>query len=120
MTQSELAGGSALTPTRRWRTFARALAYRMRPAGCTVTISPGLHPGLTAPLGRELSAGARDDLREGLVRAHPTEFGEGRYQAILDLRRLQEWLGTGNEAASSGLKPSLSACIPTETSPKTH
>ncbi len=98
-------------------TFARALAYRLRPPGCTVTISPGLHPGLTAPLGWELSAGARADLREGLVRPHTTEFGDARDQSVLDLRRLQEWLGTGDEAASPGLKPSLSACIPKETSP---
>jgi hypothetical protein len=44
-------------------TFGRALAFRLRPPGCTVTISPGLDPGLTAPLGWELSDGAREDLR---------------------------------------------------------
>src|SRR5260221_5697713 len=40
-------------------TYARALAYRLRPRDCTVTISPGLHPGLTAPLGWELSDAAQ-------------------------------------------------------------
>jgi hypothetical protein len=98
-------------------TFARLLAYRLRPPGCTVTISPGLHPGLTAPLGWELSEGARDDLRDGLVRPHPTAVGESRYRAVFDIRRLQQWLGTGNEP-SPGLTPNLKDCIPTGTSPQ--
>jgi hypothetical protein len=91
-------------------TFARALAYRLRPPGCAVTISPGLHPGLTAPLGWELSEGARDDLSDGLIRPHPTEVGTSRYRPVLDLRRLQQWFGAGNEP-SAGLSP-LKACIP--------
>jgi hypothetical protein len=93
-------------------TYARALAYRLRPPGCTVTISPGLHPGLSAPLGWELSEGARQDLREGLVRPRPTDFGENRYRAALDLRRLQSWLAGPTQATPS---PSgLPVCIPTE------
>jgi hypothetical protein len=98
-------------------TFARALAYRLRPPGCTVTISPGLHPGLTAPLGWELSGGARGDLQEGIVRPHPTEEGTSRFRPVEELRRLQQWLGTGNEA-SPGLAPDLTTCVPTETVPK--
>lgn len=95
-------------------TFARALAYRLRPPGCTVTISPGLHPGLTAPLGWELSKGARDDLRDGLIRPHPTAVGATRYQPVLELRRLQQWLGAGSGALPI-LSPRLKLCIPTET-----
>jgi hypothetical protein len=98
------------------QTFARAFAYRLRPPGCMVTISPGLHPGLTAPLGWELSKGAREDLREGLIRPHPAEVGEERDRAVFDLRRLQLWLGAGEP--SPGLPPDLTKCIPTKKSPK--
>jgi hypothetical protein len=97
------------------QTFARALAYRLRPPGCTVTISPGLHPGLTAPLGWELSEGARDDLRVGLTRPHPTEVGRGKERVVLDLRRMQLWLGA--EGTSAELPPDLTDCIPKEKSP---
>ena len=96
------------------QTFARALAYRLRPTGCTVTVSPGLHPGLTAPLGWELSQGARDDLREGLTRPHPTEVRGRTYRAVRDLRRLQRWLGEEPEPAST-TEPKLSTCVPSET-----
>jgi hypothetical protein len=96
-------------------TFARALAYRLRPPRCTVTISPGLHPGLTAPLGWELSKGARGDLQEGLISKRPTALGREKYRPVLDLRRLQQWLG--REKRSGGLKP-LQHCVPTDTFPK--
>lgn len=96
------------------QTFARALAYRLRPPGCMVTISPGLHPGLTAPLGWELSEGARDDLRVGLTRPHPTEVGSEKERAVLDLRRLQLWLGA--EKTSAELAPALKECVPKENS----
>jgi hypothetical protein len=90
-------------------TFARALAYRLRPPGCTVTISPGLHPGLTAPLGWELSDSARDDLKDGLTRPHPTAVGDQRYFPVLELRRLQQWLGGGQTPV---VKPKLGTCVP--------
>ena len=93
-------------------TFARAEAYRLRPPECTVTISPGLHPGLTAPLGWELSKGARDDLRDGLIRPHPTAVGGTRFRPVYELRRLQQWLGTD---PGPSLSPSLTSCIPTGT-----
>jgi hypothetical protein len=93
-------------------TFARALAYRLRPPGCTITISPGLHPGLTAPLGWELSSGARDDLVDGLTRPHPTALGEDKYLPVLELRRLQQWLGGGRTPM---LHPPLATCIPKNT-----
>jgi len=96
-------------------TFARALAYRLRPPGCTVTISPGLHPGLTAPLGWELSKGARDDLQDGLTRPHPTAVGAARYEPVLELRRLQQWLGGGQ---TPKLEPTLESCVPLDTTPK--
>jgi len=102
-----------------FETYARAVAYRLRPATCTVTVTPALHPGLTAPLGWELSKDAREDLRSGLVRAQdlpedltpqvlsgaaqkPYPRGEdGPLWRAFQLRRLQEWLerkGTGLEA----------------------
>jgi hypothetical protein len=72
--------------------LARAAAYRVTRDGCTITISPGLHPGLLAPLGWELSADAQKDLKAGLVRARPTEADDpGR--AVRRLRLLQQWLG---------------------------
>jgi hypothetical protein len=95
-------------------TFARALAYRLRPPGCTVTISPSLHPGLTAPLGWELSASAREDLREGLTRPESSGPSEEQYRAVIDLRRLQGWFGRG-DSQPPALLPEISACIPVET-----
>ena len=71
----------------------------------------GLHPGLTAPLGWELSPGAREDLSKGLVVPHPSSIGSSRNGPAYQLRRLQQWLGSGNEP-SSGLEPKLSTCIP--------
>jgi hypothetical protein len=50
-------------------TFARADAYRLTPPSCTLTVSPGLHPGVMAPLGWELSDSAVKDLQDSLVRA---------------------------------------------------
>jgi hypothetical protein len=90
-------------------TFARALAIRLRPPGCTITISPGLHPGLTAPLGWELSEGARKDLNEGLTRAHPTALNKDKYLPVLKLRRLQQWLGGGQMPL---VEPKLGLCVP--------
>jgi hypothetical protein len=98
-------------------TYARAFAYRLRPRGCTVTVSPGLHPGLTAPLGWELSDAAQKDLRHALVEPHPVESGKVRqkdhdWTAALQLRRLQQWISAGTEPAIAGRTP-LSACVPT-------
>jgi hypothetical protein len=90
-------------------TFARALAVRLRPPGCTITISPGLHPGLLAPLGWELSKGARDDLQDGLTRKHPIAARKDRFTPILQLRRLQEWLG-GNQKPQAQIP--LTRCMP--------
>jgi hypothetical protein len=90
-------------------TFARALAVRLRPAGCTLTISPGMHPGLTAPLGWELSKRARDDLFDGLTRPHPTAVADVvRARPVLRLRQLQQWLG--GEHTADMLK--LGVCVP--------
>jgi hypothetical protein len=90
-------------------TYARAVAYRLTPAGCTLTISPGLHPGLTAPLGWELAKGSRDELREGLVRPRAAAEGRDRLRPVLELRRLQAWLG-GEQVP--GLGPDLATCEP--------
>jgi hypothetical protein len=91
-------------------TYARADAYRLTPPGCTVTISPPLHPGLTAPLGWELSRGAQTELRDALVRPPPNAKTPAEAIApVLRLRRLQEWLG---EDGGVPLSPSLSDCVP--------
>jgi hypothetical protein len=99
-------------------TFARTLAYRLRPQACTVTISPGLHPGLTAPLGWELSDAAQADLRHALVEPHPVESGRVRRKhddhdraAALQLRTLQQWISAGSEPRISH-RPKLSKCAP--------
>ena len=97
-------------------TFARALAYRLRPRGCTATISPGLHPGLTAPLGWELSDAAQKDLRHALVEPHPVESGIENsktqpWAAALELRTLQQWISAGLEPPIVG-RPRLSSCAP--------
>jgi hypothetical protein len=89
--------------------YARAAAQRVTGAGCTLTISPRLHPGLVAPLGWELSEGARDDLQRGLVEPRPNATGEQRLAPVLDLRRLQGWLG-GEQV--QGLDTSLQSCVP--------
>ncbi len=98
-------------------TYARAFAYRLRPRGCTVTVSPGLHPGLTAPLGWELSDAAQKDLRHALVEPHPVESGKVRqkdhdWTAALQLRTLQQWISAGTEPPIADRTP-LSACVPT-------
>ncbi|MFL5954249.1 MAG: hypothetical protein ACJ76I_09105 [Gaiellaceae bacterium] len=89
-------------------TYARTLAYHLRPQGCTVTISPGLHPGLTAPLGWELSKGAREDLKHALYEPHPvtldTHETPNRFDAALQLRTLQRWLGPDAEGGPIDLK----------------
>ncbi len=90
-------------------TYARAAAQRITGKGCTLTISPRLHPGLVAPLGWELSAGARDDLQRGLVEPRPNATAEERLAPVLDLRRLQAWLG---EEQVPGLGTSLQTCAP--------
>jgi hypothetical protein len=86
-------------------TFARASAHRLLPDHCTLTISPALHPGLSAPLGWELSRGARDDLKAGLVRDREKPTDE---QPIRLVRRLQRWLG----GAADGEGVLLKNCIP--------
>jgi hypothetical protein len=86
-------------------TFARAYAYRLLPDYCALTISPALHPGLAAPLGWELSDGARRDLRSGLVRDRDKPPKE---QPIRIVRRLQQWLG----GAGVGEGVDLRACLP--------
>lgn len=93
------------------QTYARAQAFRLLPPSCVVTIAPGLHPGLTAPLGWELSRGARDDLEAGLVRPPPRSDAASRNSPVYQLRRLQQWLGSGNEKGE-GLTPGLTSCIP--------
>jgi hypothetical protein len=82
--------------------YARAEAYRVVPAGCTITISPGLHPGLSAPVGWELSAATRKDLREGLVRKR-ANLDDATVQPVTLLRKLQGWLTDSQ---------SLSPCVP--------
>jgi hypothetical protein len=96
--------------------FARATAHRLTGRGCTLTISPRLHPGLVAPLGWELSDGARKDLLRGLVEPRPNAPepavpGEPnpRLTPVLDLRRVQAWLGG---VQVPGLDTSLVACVP--------
>lgn len=89
-------------------TYARAEAYRLTPDGCTVTISPALHPGLTAPLGWELSKDTRTDLTDALVRQPPGTSGQAAVQPELNLRRLQSWLG-GEQP--EGQRP-LKDCVP--------
>jgi hypothetical protein len=86
-------------------TFARSDAYRLTPGGCTITISPALHPGLEAPLGWELSKSAREDLQNGLVRRRDSITPDSPDQPLALITRLQAWLGGGD---SSG----LSRCVP--------
>jgi hypothetical protein len=90
-------------------TYARALAYRLVPPGCAVTISPGLHPGLAAPLGWELSEGARADLRTALVRPRQNLDPDDALQPISLLQRLQGWLSPGSTAPNI---KELGDCIP--------
>ena len=90
-------------------TYARSAAYRLTEAGCTMTIFPAEHPGLTAPLGWELSADARKDLEEALVRPQPgTENTRRGAEPVRRLRTLQAWIGGGS---FPGLKP-LADCVP--------
>jgi hypothetical protein len=96
-----LGGRSAL------ETYARAKAYRLVPQYCAVTISPGLHPGLAAPLGWELSPGAIDDLRTGLVRRRLNLDNE-KIQPVNLLRRLQTWLSPD----PTGDVQKLADCVP--------
>jgi hypothetical protein len=88
-------------------TFARSDAYRLTPDGCTVAVSPALHPGVMAPLGWELSETAISDLKGSLVR--PRLNGtKDQNQPLAILRRLQKWLGgKGDDAFVK-----LSRCIP--------
>jgi hypothetical protein len=74
-------------------TFARAAAYRLARKGCVFTIFPGLHPGLVAPLGWELSGGARDDLKHGLTVVPPISKPGGSAAAEDKIHRLQLMLG---------------------------
>jgi hypothetical protein len=97
-------------------TYARSTAHRLTGNGCTLTISPRLHPGLKAPLGWELSLGARDDLRRGLVEPRPDvkapidpTKSDPRLTPVLDLRRIQAWLG-GEQIPNLGTD--LKSCVP--------
>jgi hypothetical protein len=95
-------------------TFARANAYRVTPNGCTVTISPGLHPGLVAPLGWELSLGSQEDLRRGLVRPPAGGSEVAALLPVARLRLLQEWLADGEPRIDFGpdLAVPLTDCVP--------
>ncbi len=94
------------------QTYARAAAYRILPTSCTVTISPALHPGLIAPLGWELSAAARLDLRDGLKEPHPTDkTGE----AVKNLLVLQSRFTAAGPAKTLGR--TLKACEPRQPCP---
>jgi hypothetical protein len=84
--------------------YARAVAYRLARRGCGVAILPGLHPGMTAPLGWELSDGARTDLRQALVRAYRSPQG-GEEKPVEKLRLLQRWLKPGGHRG-------LERCLP--------
>jgi hypothetical protein len=86
--------------------YARGRAIRSRPQECLVTISPALHPGLTAPLGWALSEATRSELREALTRNHPGAAPGTPLDPVYKLRTLQGWLGAGNGR-------SLRACVPT-------
>jgi hypothetical protein len=89
-------------------TFARADAYRLTPAHCTMTISPALHPGLEAPLGWELSKYARVDLQNGLVRNRDNLPSSSVNQPLALISRLQQWLG----GQRMGADVDLGACVP--------
>jgi hypothetical protein len=89
--------------------YAREAAQRITGPGCTLTISPRLHPGLIAPLGWELSQGSRDDLRRGLVEPRPNAPAGQKLTPVYDLRRAQAWLG-GDQP--SGFDASLDRCLP--------
>lgn len=86
-------------------TFARANAYRLAPDGCVITISPGLHPGLVAPLGWELSGNARNDLRDGLTATHPTSKSVG-LRAETNIHKIQNMLGPPSTYEA------LARCVP--------
>jgi hypothetical protein len=94
-------------------TYARAASPRMTPKGCTITIAPGLHPGLLAPLGWELSAGAQEDLANGLVRPRPND-PQGPKGPVLNLRILQQWLGDDDtkNTPRTGAVEQLRKCVP--------
>jgi len=64
--------------------------YRLTPPSCTLTVSPGLHPGVMAPLGWELSDSAIKDLQDSLVRARSGV--DDPQQPLAVIRRLQKWL----------------------------
>lgn len=76
-----------------------------------VTVSPGLHPGLIAPLGWELSKSAREDLSSGLIKPHPAATEGKRMEQVEVLRRLQERLA-GESETRVGLTPPLRVCVP--------
>jgi hypothetical protein len=94
---------------RAMETFARAAAYRILPFECTVTISPSLHPGLIAPLGWELSEAARDDLLEGLTRAHPAD--ESGMISVRRLRQIQARIAAPSERKVV-IGKDLATCLP--------
>jgi hypothetical protein len=78
-------------------TYARAAAYRILPATCTVTIAPRIHPGLIAPLGWELSESARSDMRAARVRPHPGDDPRARNAPIELFRQAQSRLAGADE-----------------------
>jgi len=104
-----------LTTSARTRTalaaHARGRAYRIRPTGCTVTISPFLHPGITAPLGWALSSHTHNELRDALVRPAPRSRGkqESLNSPRSKLRRLQRWLEPNARDAD---RVPLKRCVP--------
>ena len=85
-------------------TFARADAYRLTPANCTITISPAQHPGLHAPVGWEISPSAERELQNGLVRQRYSD--PNGIPPLTLITRLQDWLSGSQNA------PPLSDCVP--------
>jgi hypothetical protein len=100
---------TAFGSRRAMETFARASAYRILPSECTLTISPSLHPGLIAPLGWELSEAARDDLLDGLIRAHPAD--ETGMVSARRLRQVQARIAAPSERKVVVGKD-LGTCLP--------
>ena len=90
-------------------TYARSDAYRAVNFRCTVTISPGLHPGVNAPVGWELSTSARGELRDGLVRRRANQNEQVQLQTYNLVRRVQGWL---TEPPEGGDETDLRLCVP--------
>jgi hypothetical protein len=91
--------------------YAREQALHLAGRDCVLTLSPALHPGLTAPLGWALSDATREELRQALTRATPTWAAAGVPHATLvaALRRLQQWLSAPHDRSAAA---ELRACVP--------